>query len=85
MKSVRITSDTRQQLRQRYRGKPDSATVAALAGRWESRQTDVVATDGTADQRINVISDCHTVLARLQERMAVDRLGDVVATLVAMS
>lgn len=84
-KSVRVSTQTRDALRQIRLGKPYSSTIAALAGRWQSLQIPVerVETHDSCETTIKVSEGCHAVLTDLRDDMGVDSVGDVLAVLVA--
>lgn len=84
-KSIRVSTETRDALRQIRLGKPYSSTIAALAGRWQSRQIPVsrANTSRDKDTTIKVSEGCHAVLSDLRDDMGVDSVGDALAVLIA--
>lgn len=82
-KSVKVS--TRETLKRMRLGRSYSETLAALAGRWRSRQiaTESVASADKADAVVKVSEAVHSVLSDLRNSMDVDSLGYVVAVLIA--
>lgn len=83
-KIIRVPTETRDALKQIRLGKSYSETIAALAGRWRSRQIPVSRVETPAENKttIKVSKGCHAVLMDLRDEMDVDTVGDVLSVLI---